>query len=372
MKKKLLVTAILAMLAVSGCVPGGQDEEVLQDIEENIEETVIIPEMQLQDHYYRTLLPFKKSASRGLIVNALRTKYDIQEAEEGLLRLSRNHFDTEKYFFQEGQYVDEETARAWIGRKSDDNPEGLNPPAANSEDGEAATETPMYLAHIIEQNYLIMTDEKKVRLDGIAIGLAMNSVYITRDGKEITLSDAEVEQQGKIIAEEVVTRLRTENGLDNVKIAVGLFKQEKNNSIIPGSYFASAIADKGKSVSKWKKVNEQHVLFPSSTSADEYLDVNNSFLNFKQAIGDYFPGFVNVIGRGLYMDGNLSSMSIEIPIQFFGTSETIGFTQYVAGLVTTHLPNTYLEVSITSTNGPEALIIHTPDKKEPTVHIYGY
>ena len=46
-----------------------------------------------------------------------------------------------------------------------------------------------------------------------------------------------------------------------------------------------------------------------------------------------------------------------MPIQFFGTSETIGFTQYLTGLVSKYFPNVYTEVSITSVNGPEALIV---------------
>ena len=81
------------------------------------------------------------------------------------------------------------------------------------------------------------------------------------------------------------------------------------------------------------------------------------FDNFKQDIDDYFPSFVNVIGRGFYKDGNLQSFDIEVPIQFFGTSETIGFTQYLTGLIVKYFPNVYTEVSITSVNGPEALIV---------------
>ncbi len=82
-------------------------------------------------NYYRTLLPFKQSASRGLIVNNIHTKYDIQEAEEGFLRLSTQHFNPDDHFFQEGQYIDEDIARSWLGRKSKDNEAGLNPAITN-------------------------------------------------------------------------------------------------------------------------------------------------------------------------------------------------------------------------------------------------
>ena len=52
----------------------------------------------------------------------------MQEAEEGLLRLSDQHFDPKTHFFQEGQYIDKDTARAWLSRSSA-NEAGLNPPA---------------------------------------------------------------------------------------------------------------------------------------------------------------------------------------------------------------------------------------------------
>lgn len=376
MKKVLAVTSLAMALLLGGCIPsigGMEDEELIQDTAESVEETVIIPDLQLKEEYYRTLLPFKKSASRGLITNNIRTKYDIQEAEEGLLRLSSEHFNTKDHFFQEGQYIDEKTAKSWIQRKSDDNEAGLNPSITDDmSEEDIANEAPSYLAHIIEQNFLVMTDEKKVRLDGISIGLALNSIHYTKSGNKTTISDAVIEQQGQEMAKEIVKRIRAKEGLENIPIVVGLFKQESRDSIIPGSYFASAFADKGKDLSSWKAIDEQYVLFPASTNKEEFRDVNTSFLNFKQAIDEYFPSFVNVIGRGLYRDGSLKSLNIEIPIQFYGTSETIGFTQYLTELLSSHLPNVLVEISVTSVNGPEALIVRNPSEDEPLVHIYGY
>ena len=375
MKKILLIPAMIATLLIAGCIPslGGDDEELIQDNEENVEETVIIPDVQLKEEYYRTLLPFKKSASRGLIVGNIYSKYDMQEAEEGLLRLSTQHYDTEKYFFQEGQYITEDMATSWIDRKSDDNEEGLNPSITDdmSED-EIAEKAPRYLAHIVEQNYLTMTDNKKVRLQGISIGLALNSISYTRSGKEVPITDAVLEEQGTLMAEEVIRRLRSQEGLEDIPIVVGLFKQESHSAIVPGNYFATVFADKGKDPSGWKKVEEKYVLFPDSKNNEKYREADTAFRNFKQAIDDYFPSFINVIGRGLYTNDTLNLLRIEIPIQFFGKSETIGFVQYLTGLIPKYLPDVQIEISITSINGPEALIVKEAGEEEPYVHIYGY
>lgn len=376
-KRLFIIPSLVALLFIAGCIPSlnNSDEEVIQDVGEAVEEeTVIIPELQLKDDYYRTLLPFKPSASRGMIVNSLNTRYDIREAEEGLLRLSTQQFSTDDHFFQEGQYITEEMALSWIRRESEDNPEGLNPATTEDmSDDEIAEKAPIYLAHIVEQNYLTMTDDNKVRLDGISIGLAMNSIYYMSGGIDAPISDKVLEEQGTLMGEEIVKRLRSMEGLENVPIVIGLFKQESNNAIIPGHYFATAVAESGKGPTGWKVVDEAHVIFPASSNDEKYRDVDTAFLNFKQAIDDYVPSFVNVIGRGYYSNGTLRSLEIEMPIQFYGKSETIGFVQYMTGLIPQHLPkNVPIEISVTSMNGPEALIVKEPDEEDAYVHIYGY
>ncbi|WP_318616394.1 CamS family sex pheromone protein [Sporosarcina sp. YIM B06819] len=374
MKKLIILPGLVAALFLGGCVPsiGKEKEPVIQENEDSIEETVIIPDIHIKDEFYRTLIPFKKSASRGLIVSNIYTKYDIQEAEEGLLRISTKNFDPKTHYFQEGQYIDKDTALAWLARSSS-NPQGLNPPAAKGgSEEQLAEEAPNYLAHIVEQNYLVMTEGKKVRLAGISIGLALNTRSYSRDGVDTKIDDKEIEQQGMKIAEEVIRRLRSQAGLADIPIVIGLFKQESRNSIVPGTYFATTVAEKGQSAPNgWKVVDEKYVVFPAASETENYRDMNNTFNKFKQDIDTYFPSFVNVIGTGFYKDGNLKSLDIKVPIQFFGASETIGFTQYLTDRVEKTFPNVYTEVSITSINGPEALIIKEADK-EPFVHIYGY
>lgn len=374
MKRLILLPGLIAVLFLGGCLPsfGTEKEKVIKENKDSTEETVIIPDIQLKDEFYWTVIPFKKSASRGLVVRNIHTKYDIQEAEEGLLRISTKNFDPKTHFIQEGQYIDKDTTLAWLARSSS-NPRGLNPPAKKGlTDEQLAEEAPNYLAHIVEQNYHVMTEGKKLRLAGMSVGLALNTRSYSRSGTDTGIDEKEIEQEGMKIAEEVIRRLRSQEGLADIPIVVGLFKQESRNSIVPGAYFATTVAEKGQSAPNgWKVVDEKHVVFPAYSDKDNYRDMNDKFAKFKQEIDTYFPSFVNVIGKGFYKDGNLRSLNIEVPIQFFGTSETIGFTQYLAGLIDKNFPNIYTEVSITSINGPEALIIKEAGE-EPFVHIYGY
>ena len=48
--------------ATRRCLPSNDkdEEEVIQENEESVEETVMIPDVQLKDEFYQTLLPFKK------------------------------------------------------------------------------------------------------------------------------------------------------------------------------------------------------------------------------------------------------------------------------------------------------------------------
>lgn len=377
MKSFRLIPALVAAAMLVGCVPSIKEEtELAQDTQQEKPETTIIPRTQIDDTYYRTLIPYKESASRGLIVSNIYTKYDIKEAETGLMRLSQNEFDTENYYFQEGQYLAESTVKAWLTRSSQDE-DGLNPPTTDSMTAEErATKAPIYLAHIVEQNYLTKTADNKVALGGISIGLAMNSIYYYQKEQygeyyEEPIDEAELVKQGKKMAAEIVARLRTRDELKDVPIVVGLFKQQARNKIIPGTYFSYGVATAGQNdIGDWQSIDEEYVLFPTDDSKDVYRDVSKDFKNFKYEIDKYFSNYTSVIGKGFYKDKKIQKLMIEVPIQFFGTTEVIGFTQYLTGVLINQFNNIYVEVSVTSINGAEALIVKEANDKEPYVHIY--
>ncbi|MDD1503842.1 CamS family sex pheromone protein [Lysinibacillus sp. CNPSo 3705] len=376
MKSFRLIPAIVAAAMLVGCVPSKKETELTQETQQEKAETTIIPSIQIDDSYYRTLTPYKQSASRGLVVSNIFTKYDMKEVETGLMRLSQNEFDTENYFFQEGQYLAESTVTDWLARSSQTK-DGLNPPTTDSMPAEErATKAPIYLSHIVEQNYLTKTSDNKVKLGGISIGLSLNSIYYYQKEKygeyyEEPIPEAKLVEQGKKMAAEIVSRLRTRDELKDIPIVVGLFKQKARNDIIPGTYFSYGVAKAGQNdVADWKGIDEEYVLFPTSESQDVYRDVSNNFKNFKQDVDKYFSNYTSVIGKGFYQNKKIQKLTIEVPIQFYGKSEIIGFTQYLTGVLINQFDNINVEVNITSINGPEALIVKNTSEKEPYVHIY--
>ena len=378
MKSFRLIPAIVAAAMLVGCVPSDKKEtELTQETQQKEKaETTIIPSIQIDESYYKTLIPYKESASRGLVVSNLYTKYDMKEVEAGLMRLSQNEFDTENYYFQEGQYLAESTVSSWLARSSQTD-DGLNPPTTDSmTPEERATKAPIYLSHIVEQNYLTKTKDNKVKLGGISIGLALNSIYYYQKEQygeyyEAPISESTLVEQGKKMAAEIVSRLRTRDELKDVPIVVGLFKQQARNQIIPGAYFSYGVAKSGQnSIADWEGIDENYILFPTDDSQDIYRDINNNFKNFKQDVDKYFSNYTSVIGTGFYRNKQIQNLSIEIPIQFFGKAEIIGFTQYLTGILINQFDNIHVEVSVTSVNGPEALIIKKANDKDPYVHVY--
>ncbi len=377
MKRISWIPAMILLVLLTGCLPNlKKDTEVINESKKSEEETTIIPNIQISEQYYRTLLPYKQSASRGLIVSNIYSKYDIKESENGLLRLSQRMFSPDDYLFQEGQILNTSTLRSWLARSSQTD-DGLNPgrPEGNMTE-ELAKTAPIYLTHIIEQNYLVKKDNK-VSLGGISIGLALNSTYYYQKKAydvmyDESISQADLEKNGKKMANEIVKRLRAMQGLEDIPITVGLFRQESRNSIVPGTYFAYSVAPKGKAtLGDWTRVNEEYVLFPQPIALEKYRDVGQSFTNFKQDVDKYFSNFTSIVGTGFYQEDRIKKMTIEIPIQFYGAAEIIGFTQYMTGLVMENFPTSmHVEVSVTSINGPEAVVIKKADENEPYVHIY--
>lgn len=384
------IPVMIAAVMLSACTPNITPETELAQEPDSTQqvETTIIPNMQISDKLYRTLIPYKESASRGLVVSNIYTKYDMKEVETGLMRISQNYFDTEKYYFQEGQYLDEQMLKYWLARPNqttDKGPEyqGLNPSSIDEKTGEEmeatvrATEAPVYLAHIIEQNYLTKTDDNKVKLAGMSIGLALNSIYYYQKEQygefyEQKIPEDELIKEGKKIAQEVVNRLRGRTELADIPITVALFKQEERNSIVPGSYLTYNFVDSGKTaLGDWQDINEKYVTFPMNSPEDVYREMNTKFLNFKQEVEKYFSNFTSIFATGFYQNKKIQKLDIEIPIQFYGTAEITGFTQYITGLMLNHLPlDLHITVSITSVNGPEVLIVKEPNSDEPFVHIY--
>ncbi|WP_409252707.1 CamS family sex pheromone protein [Bacillus sp. SCS-153A] len=383
MKKWLAAGA--AALMLSGCAPAFEKQEQVVEEDENQQtEKAIIPNYQISNEYYKTLLPYESTDTRGMVVNNLQSRYDIEVFESGLARIAKNAYSTDQYLFKEGQILDKETIQSWLNRKftseqlkekglTEDQNVGLNP--VENTPGEEK-DTPIYLAHMIEHNYLEKVEGNKIQLAGVAVGLALNSVSYYQDQKtgetrRTDISHEEVRQKGTQLAQKVISRLRERPELEGIPITIALYEQSSKDSVTPGNYFAYATVDAGSaSISDWENLNEEHYFFPSEQAEKAHPEDMNVFNKFREKIENYFPNYVGVVGYAFYKDDQIESLDIDIPIQFNGKAETIGFTQYTAELAAELFPKEMdVEIEITSADGVESLIVLN-QQSEPFVHIY--
>lgn len=386
MKHVRKVLVVLIMLILVGCAPdfSNRDEVIDETLpEDSGQETAIIPNYSVSESEYQVLLPYRLSQSRGVTTNQVANRLDITALENDLRRHSTTVFDPDTYFFQEGQQIGYSELFSWLERESESSELGLNPSADIDDDTatedkiEIERENPKYLSHILEQNYLVRTDDNVVQLGGISIGIAMKSVYRfqTEVGgpfyyEEIDFDDMLAE--ATTIAEEVVGRLRAKDGLQETPIMVAIYREAPRDGLVPGSFVAKKTVQGGsQTIGSWEMIDETYVLFPSTEARNLDSNLSSTVEEFKSGIEDFFPNFVGVIGEGFYQDGEIQRLILEIPIEFNGQAEVVGFTQYVYGLMMDSFqPHFDLEIDIRSNQRQESLIIREAGAEEAFVHVY--
>lgn len=366
--RKLSIGLISALLFITSCAPHSKEEEIIQPENEHVKQEVsIVPNYQLTDKSYKMILPFVPSEARGVIVRQMSNRLDIDEMEDGLRRHSVDVFDPDKYFFDEGQYLKEDVVIEWI--------DGLNPPKNENKTVDDFRKNPRYLSHVLEQNFLKKNDDNTTELVGVSIGLALKSVYhFEAEGKAYNekISKEDMLKQGEELAQTVLERVRKIEAIQGVPVMIALYREEDQSSPVPGSFVAkTTVPANDMMIGDWVKTNEEYVLFPSDQAKKKYFEDYEIVKKFGKEISTYFPNYVGYIGEGFYQDEELKKLSIEIPIEFYGGSEVIGFTQYAYGIVKSMFPNRYdLEIKIISSEKMESVIYRKADEEDPTVHVF--
>ena len=331
---------------------------------------------QLSNDYYRALIvdgEYQTSQNRGVSLD-LNSSVNMKDFESDLLEIAKKAFPTDQYFFQEGQIISTDTASSWLGRQSEENPDGLNP--KDNDKTDSNERSPEYLSQILEQNFMTQT-EKGFELGGIAVGLAMNQIdyYSVKDENknfsfyEQPLDVDTVVEKAKEYGNEIVSRLRDETNLESLPIVVGIFLQSPKDSLAGGVYILEGQSTEGRSVNEWVQRNEQKILFPNLDG--EGAEVDSQFDNFKNDIQTFFPNLSGVTGVGLYRDGKILSLHVDIMTQFYGETEMIAFTQQITDAATRYLPsNIEIEVKVESINGIEAFLNRPANTQTFNYHIF--
>lgn len=414
--KKAISLILGTLLILTSCAPDMNEEEIVKKKDDTGEtETSIVPSYQLSDEMYQTILPYRPGAARGVIVRQMGNRLDIEEMAMGLRRHSKEYFDPEKYFFEEGQYLTKDMMWKWLDRamtnkqikqavedkialfkKNNQATEkeiqtkkkeykkqishvsslALNPAIKNKNSKNQQNNNPKYLSHILEQNYLKKKKDNSVELIGMSIGIAMKSVYkfsTEEAGPYYKDIDKDVMlKKGKKIAQEVLKRIREMKGLADIPIMIAIYREEEESSLVPGNYVTKTTVEGGDTtIGEWEPIQEDFILFPSDEGKEKHFDDQQLVKDFGTKIAEYFPNYVGVIGEGFYINKELKKITLDIPVEFNGKGELIGFTQYTYGLVKEMFQNYYaLEVRIKSNKKMESIIYRDAGENKPKVHIF--
>lgn len=364
--KKSIMILILSTLLLVGCNTLGK-EDIIQTEEGNQTETFIVPSTQLSEEEYQMILPFRPSKARGVITKQIANRADAHELEDGLRRHSVEVFEPKKYIYEEGQYISANELNTLIDE--------LNPDYKKFETEKEYRDNPRIFSHIVEQNYLTRKDNT-VELSGISIGIALKSAYRftpVRNGPSFTedISYDEMMEAGEKVAEHILGVIRNKEELTNVPVMIALYREEKPSSAIPGNYVAKTIVNEGEqSIGKWTSIKEEHILYSSRNSSSKHAEDFERMKNFGDRITEYFPNFVGLIGEGFYQNDQLKRTTIRIPIEFYGRSEVVGFTQYVYSLIEeTFQVHDELEIMIETMNRTEVIMTKKSGETDIFVHV---
>lgn len=375
-KSMLLTGATLLLLAACD---GANEAEISEQMgESTLENEVSNVQVEEQDdtltssseEFYRSVVPYELSPARGLSSTNLVSSYNVEEFEKGLFSISQSVFPTNEYIFREGQIISEEMVRGYLSRQytSEELEEmdesellgsdafsnlGLNPSTNGETDPEViAEEAPLYLSHILEQNYLKEDAEGNLSFDGITIGLAMNSIHYYQteqygQTQERALDLETVEEKGEEMAAEILRRIRANDQYVDKEIVFAIFIQSGDTDIVPGNFVSQAVVAPGENtIESFSDIDVQNILLPSGEAAEISEEVNSEYQNFNKDLSSYFDSFTTSVGRGKFRDGTLDSLTVEIPIEYNSRGEMIGMSQFVRDLVDDHFTGTDVEVEI--------------------------
>lgn len=391
--KRTIFLFISILLILTACSNKNEKQNNENEHSNSTKQTATNKNVQGDD--YRTILPFKESKARGVLQDNMANGYNGEDFERGLLNLSKAIFPTNKYLYQDGQYLDKSTINSYLGPKFtkdeiDDMSEkekkekdanenlGLNPSHHGETNKEKiAKESPAYLSNILEQDFYGNNDKNGSNIKGMTIGLSMNSIYYyqkEKDGETYSekLDNDEIEKQGKAMASEILSRLRANNDLKDIPIHFAIYKQSSQDSITPGRFISEATAEDGQTkINNWHEINETTVLLPSDQADKLNENLNNNFKQFNNNLQSYFTNFTQAAGKVKFVDKKPKVLTIDLPIDYYGEAETIAITQYVTEQANKYFDNIdEYEIRIKDGNNPRALISKNKDDDKPQVHIY--
>lgn len=345
-RKSLFIFLILIIFLVNGCSSDSNTEDKKETLKYN---SIISPSLDLNEQYYRGVLPYKSSQIKGMLKN-IPGRLDNKNFELGMLELAKNIYDPSKYIFQEGQILTIKDIELLFN-------ESQYPQFKD------------FIYAINEHDYLLENGE----YGGVVIGILVSPKYYLEDknGEKSTkyYSEEEITEKSKQLISELIPIIRKTT---DASLLFGVMKAQVLDYKLPGSLILSGNINKNEiNIEKWIEIKESYLFLPTEKDlTGEQGDIAKVFNHFKNSMEEYLPGFAGITGIARFREDELTEVTLKIITEFDSTVETIQYAQFGISMISKYFPNQlHINLYINSIDKPKALYIRKADG-EDFIHIY--
>ncbi len=258
-----------------------------------------IDEIKNYGNYYSVYSPYKEGVSNNYSLSTINNT-NIEEVELYLMDISKEYFNPNNYYYQNGQYLKEADLKTIL------NDENLNNFEEIKIDGVKIK--PKYISMIHEQNYL----DSNGQLIGVSLGIVLNQYQAYNNSYGATLyKKVDYEsllEIGKNKASEILQYYRSQYGLTNNRILVALFFQSNPRDTIPGTYKSYGITTTN--TIKFKDVNYEYNYLNSNYVSENDQNNYNAYNDLLEELKD-FP-YLYISAYSIYKDNNPLDIVINI------------------------------------------------------------
>lgn len=343
-KSVLFILAVLLFLAA--CSPK----------EESDTNVIILSEANKGEYTY--VIPFTASDTRSYH-GTYQSRYDMVEIGVGLEEYSKGYFPVNSFYAQEGQLIKRSMLLNLVGRESDTNTQGLNPSKGTpflTGNGNEMIIDPVIVTDVFELNF-IKKNNPNLSIDGVTLAIIVNkNQTITTDGvtRSYTLSDDRLWEYATNAGRKLESYLRSLEGLADIPLCILIYNTASSDATLPGGYIARGYFT-GRT-GQFSKLDEKWVLMPTTEAGRIDGDTNSKLLNMRQAIVDFLPESVNVMGQAKYIDGQASVLKISVRVQGKTYAEIRALTQYCGQLIRSFNKDIKIIVTISANDQVVAII----------------
>lgn len=297
-----------------------------------------VENIKYDDNYYQIAKPYKDGVGSYSIAS-----YDKNEVDLMLMRLSSNYFKTNNSFYQSGQYLTTKELKELIN---------LYNQTDNIKVDKVEID-PNYIISIYEQNYLNYQNELK----GISLAIVVNNKQYYEDSYKI-IDEEIVINYAKEKAVDLVKYMRNKEGLQNVKIVVGIYLE--SNNTLSGSF--KYVGETNNDSIDFKYINYNYQYLDSNYVMNNDTDTYNTILALNQNISNYSTVYLSPIG--LYQNDKLVEVNLTLTKGYFKNSEILSIIGDITSNLNTFDSSVKLNVYFKNNNDIKAYVTRKNNELE--------